>query len=75
MYSLSEVARLLGIDRHTVVDLARLNGVPIVPHPSNGKGKAVDEAGFQVLKQSVQGATVNAAPKRGRPRKLARATA
>ena len=58
MYSLSEAARLLGIERRTVADLARLNHVPIVRHPSNARGKAIDEAGFQVVKAAVARATI-----------------
>lgn len=59
MYSISEVARLLGIDRHTVVDLARLNGIELVRHPSNARGKAMNEAGFKTLKLAIKRATIN----------------
>lgn len=58
MYSISEAARILQLDHRTVTDLIRLNGIKTVKHPTNLRGKAVDEAGLRTLKLAKERAVV-----------------
>lgn len=60
MYSISEAARILQLDHRTVSDLIRLNGIATHRHPTNIRGKAIDEAGLETLRKAKRRAVVPA---------------
>lgn len=53
VYSLSSAARVLGVDRRTVADIARLLGITPGPHPSNGNGKALTIPEFRRIERAL----------------------
>ena len=53
MISISRAAVMLGVDRRTVSDLARMLAIEPVPHPSNARGKAFTAAEVEHIRKAL----------------------
>jgi hypothetical protein len=55
IFSLSQAARSLGVDRKTVADLVRVREIPTQAHPNNGKARAIDLKALRTLERAIKG--------------------